>query len=331
MKGIVFIEKNPATGDLRNVSKELTYKLYTLLQPYKGEVIGIFAGDELPKDINELFKLGLNRLIYYKNDRLKNLQSFAYKNILTSMIKSEEPDIVLFGATHTGRDIAPLVSSALHTGLTADCTQLYIDEYKDKGNILFQRRPAFGGNILATIITPDERPMMASVREGVMQIPEKKLDNPVKLEEFKIDFDENWIKNEFLSIVEKESKVHFNSSDIIVAGGAGVGSVDNFGLIKKLAWTLKGEYGASRAAVDFGFAEKERQIGQTGHVVRPKLYIACGISGAVQHRAGMEESQKIIAINKDPDAPIFGIAHMGIVGDINETIPILLKYLKEEK
>lgn len=330
MRSAVFIEKNFQTGKMRNVTVELAWKAHTLMKPFNGEVVGVFAGDELPEDHKELFRYGIDRILFYKNPALKDLQSVAMKHILTSMVRHISPDIVLFGATHTGRDIAPLVASMLRTGLTADCTQLYIDDHKDKGKILFQVRPAFGGNILATIITPDNRPMMATVREGVMLLPEEKVDNPVKIEEFKTEFNREWIKNEFLEIIPKVSKVNFHAANIIVAGGAGVGSREDFKLLEQLAAVLGAEVGASRAAVDFGFAEKDRQIGQTGSVVRPKLYIACGISGSIQHRAGMEESKKIIAINKDPNAPIFAVAHMGIVGDLKEIIPVMIKYLREE-
>jgi len=331
MKTIVYIEKNPVTNMLRNVSLELAYKAYSLMKPFKGEVVGVFVGDGLPKDSDSLFSYGLNRLIHYTNPKLKNLQSIAYKNIVEQMIRSEEPDIVLFGATHTGRDIAPLIASSLKAGLTADCTQLYIDDYEDKGKILYQMRPAFGGNILATIITPEDRPMMATAREGVMLLPEEKLNHPVKMETFKTDFKDEWILSEFLEIVPKQKKVDFSVANIVVSGGAGVGSRESFDLIRQLAHALGGAVGASRAAVDFGFIEKDHQVGQTGSVVRPKLYVACGISGQIQHRAGMEESQKIIAINKDSNAPIFGIAHRGIVGDLKEIIPIMLHYLKEEE
>ena len=227
-----------------------------------------------------------------------------------------------------------MVSSSLKTGLTADCTQLFIDdlEYKneDKGKSLYQVRPAFGGNILATIVTPDNRPMMASVREGVMTLPEKKLENKPVLEEAKVNFINEWVKNEFLSIVPKKSSVNFDSKDVIIAGGAGVGSKENFALLHKLAALMDAEVGASRAAVDFGYTEKARQIGQTGTVVRPKLYIAVGISGQIQHRAGMEESMKIIAINTDPNAPIFNIASKGIVGDIKDILPKMIQSLREE-
>ena len=330
MKALVYIEKNNQTGKLRPVSLELAWKAHSLVEPFNGEVVGIFAGDNLPTDHEELFSYGVDRVLYYKNPALGTLQSTAMKHVLTGMVKQENADIVLFGATHNGRDIAPLVASKLKTGLTADCTQLVIDDYKDKGNILFQIRPAFGGNILATIITPDHRPMMATVREGVMLLPEETVKKPAKLEEFTMDFDNSWIKNEFLEIIPKISKVNFDHADIIVSGGAGVGSKENFRLLEQLAAVLGGEVGASRAAVDFGFIEKDHQVGQTGSVVRPKLYIACGISGSIQHRAGMEESKKIIAINKDPNAPIFDVAHMGIVGDLKEIIPVMIKYLREE-
>jgi electron transfer flavoprotein alpha subunit len=330
MKTVVFIEKNPVTNKLRDVSLELSAKAYSLMQPYNGEVVGVFVGDQLPEDSDLLFQYGLNRLVYTLKDELKHLHSIAYKNAIEAMIKKEAPQFVLFGATHTGRDIAPLISSSLVTGLTADCTQLYIDDYKDNGKILYQMRPAFGGNILATIITPNHTPTMATVREGVMRLPEKKVNHQVITESFDFDFDTLWIKNQFLKVVPKKRKVNFKSSNIIVAGGAGVGSKENFKLLYHLADALGGEVGASRAAVDYGYCDKARQIGQTGAVVRPKLYIACGISGSIQHRAGMAEANKIIAINSDPEAPIFGIAHLGIVEDLRTVIPMMVKYLKEE-
>jgi electron transfer flavoprotein alpha subunit len=330
MKTAVFIEKNPVTNKLRDVSIELAWKAYSLMEPFKGEVIGLFTGDSLPSDTELLFKYGVDKIVYYQKEELKHLHSIAYKNIICEMIKSENPDYVLFGATHTGRDIAPLVASNLHTGLTADCTQLYIDDYKDKGKKLFQMRPAFGGNILATIITPDHSPIMATVREGVMKLPEQGVNKPKNIQKFNINFKDEWVISKFLSVKPKAEKINLNKYDVIVAGGAGVGSKENFKHIFDLAHALSGEVGASRAAVDFGFTDKSRQIGQTGSVVRPKLYIACGISGSIQHRAGMEESSKIIAINTDPEAPIFSIAHVGIVGDLKEVIPTLIKYLKEE-
>lgn len=330
MKTMIYIEKNPLTQQARNVSLELTAKAYDLMKPFDGDVVGFYIGDELPQHYERFFKIGMTRLIFYHQPVLKHLHSKAYQKIAEAMILKEKPDIVLFGATHNGRDIAPLIASSLRTGLTADCTQLYIDDYKECGKILYQVRPAFGGNILATIVNPEHRPMMATIREGVLMIPDTHQNSPVLIEEFKIPFQSDWISHRVLEVIAKKLNVDFNKADIVVAGGAGVGSVDNFKLIFQLAQALGAEVGASRAAVDFGFTDKDRQIGQTGSVVRPKLYIACGISGSIQHRAGMEESKKIIAINTDPHAPIFQVAHMGIVGDLKDVIPVMIRYLKEE-
>ncbi len=240
------------------------------------------------------------------------------------------------GATPIGRDLGPRVSSALYSGLTADCTSLEIGPHEDKKagktyeNLLYQIRPAFGGNIIATIINPDCRPQMATVREGVMK---KEVLNPEykgkvkKLDVAQYVSDEDFI----VSVIERhmeEKKVNIKGAPIIVAGGYGVGSKENFKMLYELAEVLGGEVGASRAAVDSGYAEHERQIGQTGVTVRPKLYIACGISGQVQHRAGMEESAQIISINTDPDAPINSIADYVIHGDVGEVIPKMIRFYK---
>lgn len=330
MKIAVFIEKNPVTGVLRDVNRELCAKASALVEPFKGEVIGMFAGDVLPVDHKSLFAAGLNRMISLTDKRLKYSHTIVFSKVIEKMILSEDPDIVLFGATSMGREVAPLVSSSLKAGLTADCTHLYIDDFKDKGEILYQVRPAFGGNILATIISPDSRPVMSTVREGVMKVPEKVKKNREKFDDFKMDLDDNWFMNDFLKSFTKERKVNFNRSDIIIAGGAGVGSRENFELLQNLADMLGAELGGSRAAVDSGYIDKSRQIGQTGAVVRPKLYLAFGISGSIQHRAGMDESSKIIAVNIDPEAPIFGISHFGIVEDMKTVIPVMMRYLKED-
>lgn len=330
MKILIFIEKNPLSGKLRDVSVELSAKAYQLMKPFNGEVVGIFTGDKLPKDTDILFSYGLDRLIHYNNPGLANFHSVAYKNIIEKMILKEDPDIVLFGATNMGREVAPLISSSLQTGLTADCTQLYIDDFKNTGKILYQVRPAFGGNILATIISPDHRPTMSTVREGVMRLPDRQNKKEEKIESFNIVPDDLWFKDEFLEILKKEKKVNLNKSNIIIAGGAGVGSKENFKLLFDLAETLGAEVGGSRAAVDSGFIDKSRQIGQTGAMVRPKLYVSFGISGSIQHRAGMEESGKIIAVNTDINAPIFNISHFGIVEDMKVIIPVMIRYLKED-
>ena len=331
MKTVVYIEKNPINNKAREVSLELTAKAYSLMEPLDGEVVGAFIGEGLPNNSEELFTYGMDRLIHLTDERLDNLQSAVYKNIMCEMIKEEDPDIVLYGATHNGRDVAPLVASKLQTGLTADCTQLKVDDYRDKGKILYQIRPAFGGNIIATIVTPEDRPMMATVREGVMPLPADPPEKSMEVEKFNETIEEDLLLNEFIDVVKKDDTVNLNKADIVVSGGAGVGSEEDFKLIHDLADALGGDVGASRAAVDFGYVDEKRQVGQTGTVVRPKLYIACGISGQVQHRAGMEDAKKILAINTDPDAPIFDIAHKGVVGDLKEVIPTMLHYLKEEE
>ncbi|HDR67482.1 MAG TPA: electron transfer flavoprotein subunit alpha/FixB family protein, partial [Bacteroidaceae bacterium] len=249
----------------------------------------------------------------------------------------EKPQIGLFGATPVGRDLAPRIASALKCGLTADCTNLEIGDHHDKKsnttykNLLYQIRPAFGGNIVATIINPDTRPQLATVREGVMK--KEPLPVPSKGQVKKWNADEILKKEDFLvEIIDRhieEKKINIKSSPIIVAGGYGVGSKENFELLFELADVIGGEVGGTRAAVDAGFIEHDRQIGQTGITVRPKLYIACGISGQIQHRAGMMESSMIISINTDRNAPINSIADYVIIGDFAEVIPKLIKYYKK--
>jgi electron transfer flavoprotein alpha subunit len=253
---------------------------------------------------------------------------------------------VIFGATHMGRDLAPAVASALRCGLTADCTDLQIGDYEDKKtketftNVLHQIRPAFGGNIIATIVNARNWPQMATVREGVMKplSAEERNNRIIELSNNRIErivrhsshLDGIEIPVEVVEIVRKASSVNLKGARVIVAGGAGVGSKENFALLHELASVLGGAVGGSRAAVDLGYCEHERQIGQTGVTVRPALFISCGISGAVQHLAGMQDSAKIIAINTDRDAPIFKVAHYGIVGDLNVVIPKLIKAIKNK-
>ena len=257
--------------------------------------------------------------------------------VLTGLIKAEQPQIVLFGATCVGRDFAPRVSSALHSGLTADCTQLEIGDHTDAKSgktytdLLYQIRPAFGGNIIATIVNPDCRPQMATVREGVMR--KEYAAQPGRGEVRAIDW-KKFVKDTDLAvrIVERqieERKIDIKGAGIIVAGGYGMGSKENFKLVHELADVLGGEVGASRAAVDAGFTDHARQVGQTGVTVRPKLYIACGISGQIQHTAGMDQSSMVISINSDPEAPICKLADYAITGDVNDIIPKMIKYYKQ--
>ena len=268
---------------------------------------------------------------------LAPFRTLPHTAVMCGLIEQEKPQIVLFGATCIGRDFAPRVSSALHSGLTADCTQLVIGDHRDAKsgkeykNLLYQIRPAFGGNIIATIVNPDHRPQMATVREGVMR--KEYAAHPAAGEVKFIDW-KRYVKDSDLAvkIVERqieERKIDIKGANIIVAGGYGMGSKENFRLVHELAEVLGAEVGASRAAVDAGFTEPERQVGQTGVTVRPKLYIACGISGQIQHTAGMDQSSMVISINTDPEAPINKIADYAIVGDVNEIIPKMIKYYKQ--
>ncbi|MDE5706593.1 MAG: electron transfer flavoprotein subunit alpha/FixB family protein, partial [Alistipes sp.] len=264
-------------------------------------------------------------------------RTLPHTAVMCGLIEQEKPQIALFGATSIGRDFAPRVSSALFSGLTADCTQLEIGDHKDAKtgteykNLLYQIRPAFGGNIIATIVNPEHRPQMATVREGVMRKeyaaqPGAGEVKPIEWKKFIKDSD---LVVKILDRQIEERKINIKGASVVVAGGYGVGSKENFKLLHELADVLGGEVGASRAAVDAGFTEHARQIGQTGVTIRPKLYIACGISGQIQHTAGMDQSSMIISINTDPDAPINKIADYAITGDLNEIIPKMIKYYKQ--
>ena len=257
-----------------------------------------------------------------------------YSRIMNDLVLSQKPRIVLFGATIIGRDLAPRVASYTKSGLTADCTDLQISDVtylkNDYTELLLQIRPAFGGNIIATIITPNAPIQMATVREGVME--NHPLDKPTTGQITKVEYKHDPIDG-LVKIIERhqeENKINLKAAPIIVAGGYGMGSKENFEHILELAHVLGGEVAGSRAAVDAGFIPHERQVGQTGVTVRPKLYIACGISGAIQHRAGMQDANKIIAINNDPEAPIFDVCHYGIVGDAKDVIPKLIEVYKHK-
>lgn len=324
-------------GRVADVSLELLTKGRALAQRLGVKLEALVVGSNLDGVEDQIFPYGAD-LIYKVDDaRLYPYTSNPHASVLINLFKKIEPQIALMGATCIGRDLGPRVSSALHSGLTADCTALEIGDHKDAKSgmeykdLLYQIRPAFGGNIVATIVNPDHRPQMATVREGVMK---KEIANPdhrgevVNLDAHKYVSDEDFA----VEIIDRQiakSKINIKGAPIIVAGGYGVGSKENFQLLFDLADTLGAEVGASRAAVDAGFVEHERQIGQTGVTVRPKLYIACGISGQIQHIAGMQESSIIISINNDPDAPINKIADYVITGDIESVVPKLIKYYKK--
>lgn len=320
-----------------DVSLELLTKGRELADRLGVRLEAVVMGSGLAGLEEELAKYGADTVWVADDPIFAPFRTLPHTAVLTGLIKAEQPQIVLFGATCVGRDFAPRVSSALHSGLTADCTQLEIGDHTDAKSgktytdLLYQIRPAFGGNIVATIVNPDCRPQMATVREGVMK---KEVRDPeyrgvaIDLDPAKYVDDTDFVVEVIDRHIEK-SKVNIKNSPIIVAGGYGVGSKENFQLLFDLAATLGAEVGASRAAVDAGYIEHERQIGQTGVTVRPKLYIACGISGQIQHIAGMQESSIIISINNDPNAPINTIADYVITGDMEEVVPKLIKYYKK--
>jgi len=300
----------------------------------KGIVKAVVIGDKVESTAKETFRYGADEVLLIDHPSLKYFRKIPYSRIFTKLIEEFTPRIVLFGATVIGRDLAPRVASHTRSGLTADCTDLQISDVtylKEKfSKLLLQIRPAFGGNIIATIITPDVPVQMATVREGVMELTPLHIPNPIKITNVNFEPDPS---DELVRIIEQhreENRVNLKASPIIVAGGYGLGTKENFKLVEELAHTIGAEVAGSRAAVDAGFVTPDRQVGQTGVTVRPKLYIAIGISGAIQHRAGMQESQKIIAINNDPEAPIFDISHFGIVGDAMEVIPAFIEAYKNK-
>lgn len=324
-------------GKIADVSLELLTKGRELADKLGVKLEAIVIGDKLDGIEKQLFPYGVDVVYKVADDRLYPYTSNPHAAVLINLFKEIEPQICLMGATCIGRDLGPRVSSCLHSGLTADCTSLEIGDHKDPKtgkeyqNLLYQIRPAFGGNIVATIVNPECRPQMATVREGVMKKEIYNADHKgevVNLDASKYVNPEDFVVEILDRHIEK-SKVNIKNSPIIVAGGYGMGSKENFDLLFKLAETIGAEVGASRAAVDAGFCEHDRQIGQTGVTVRPKLYIACGISGQIQHIAGMQDSSIIISINNDPEAPINTIADYVINGNAEDVIPKLIKYYKK--
>ncbi len=324
-------------GRVAEVSLELLTKGRELATRLGVKLEALVLGDKLEGIENKLFPYGVDVVYKMQDDRLFPYTSLPHSSAVINLFKEIKPQICLMGATTIGRDLGPRVSSSLHSGLTADCTALEIGDHTDPRtkqeyrNLLYQVRPAFGGNIVATIVNPDHRPQMATVREGVMK--EEIFDPNYKGEVIDLDADKYVDPASYVvKIIDREiekSKINIKNAPIIVAGGYGVGSKEGFDLLFKLAHELHGEVGASRAAVDAGWVEHERQIGQTGVTVRPKLFIACGISGQIQHVTGMQESKIIVSINTDPNAPINDIADYVITGDVNEVLPKLIKYYKK--
>lgn len=323
-------------GQVAEVSLELLSKGRKLANDLKVELHGVLIGSKTKGLYKEIYSYGVDRLFVADDDRLFPFTTLPHASVITKLFEEQQPQVALFGATPVGRDLAPRVASALKCGLTADCTSLEIGDHTEPKtkieykNLLYQIRPAFGGNIIATIINPETKPQMATVREGVMK---KELVDPLyKGELVQLEVAKYVNETDFVvKIIERHiesQKINIKNAQIIIAGGYGVGTPENFKLLYELADVLGAQVGASRAAVDAGLVEHERQIGQTGVTVRPKLYIACGISGAVQHRAGMDQSAQIISINNDPNAPINQIADYAIIGDLAEVLPKMIKYYK---
>ena len=333
----IFVYIEMEGGKVADVSLELLTKGRELATTLGVKLEAVVIGENLAGMEKELARYGADTVWVADDKELAPFRTLPHTAVMCGLIEEEKPQIVLFGATCVGRDFAPRVSSALHSGLTADCTQLVIGDHKDAKtgteyeNLLYQIRPAFGGNIIATIVNPDHRPQMATVREGVMrkELAAKPGAGEVKPIDWKKFLKESDLVVKILDRQIEERKINIKGASVVVAGGYGVGSKENFKLIHELAEVLGGEVGASRAAVDAGFTEHARQVGQTGVTVRPKLYIACGISGQIQHTAGMDQSSMVISINTDPEAPINKIADYAITGDVNEIIPKMIKYYKQ--
>lgn len=325
-KGVwVFCEQK--NGAIQSIAYELLGKGRELADELDVELCGVLLGENMKTEAQKVIHRGVNKVYLVDSSKLKHYQNEPYSKVLVKLIKEYKPEIVLCGATFIGRSLISRVAISIHAGLTADCTGLEIDK---ENKLLLQTRPAFGGNIMATIICPNHRPQMATVRHKVMKEAEINNHHRGKIIEKSYDGEDYSSRTTLLDIVEEiEETVNLTEADIIVSGGRGLQNAENFKLIEGLAKVLGGAVGASRAAVDSGWKTYSHQVGQTGKTVCPKIYIACGISGQVQHLVGMQSSDIIVAINKDPHAPIFNIATYGVVGDLFEVLPELTKRFKE--
>ncbi|HUT36096.1 MAG TPA: electron transfer flavoprotein subunit alpha/FixB family protein [Planctomycetota bacterium] len=331
---LVFAEQDG--GKIAEVSLELLSKGRELADDLGQSLAAILLGHQLADQPRQLIAFGCDTVYVADDPRLAVYTTLPYAQVVSEVVADRQPEVVIFGASPAGRDLAPRVASRLRTGLTADCTNLQIGDHTDPvrktqyRDLLYQIRPAFGGNIIATIVTPEHRPQMATVREGVMRMPQADPARTGEVVPVQVALGPEATVVRIIERVKAERKVNLKGAKVIVAGGAGVGSAEGFELVRELAHTLGGEVGASRAAVDAGYIARDHQVGQTGTTVRPKLYIAAGISGSIQHRAGMAESGQILAINTDPEAPIFSFAHYGIVGDLFEVIPKMIEAYKSK-
>lgn len=324
----VFIET--ANDQMRNVGLELLNPGRQLADELKEKLVAVIIGKEVAQHAKELTAYGADEVIVVEGDEYAHYNTDGYTNVMVQLVEKYKPSTILIGATNNGRDLGPRVSCRLHTGLTADCTSLSIDE--ETGNIAWTR-PAFGGNLMARILCPNTRPQIGTVRPGVFKKAPKHDVEEVKVITEKISTPAEMIRTKLIDFIKVEGgeEVNLEEAEVIVSGGRGLKCPENFSLIKELASVMGATVGSSRAAVDAGWISHIHQVGQTGKTVGPKVYIACGISGAIQHVAGMSSSDYIIAINKDPDAPIFDIADYGIVGDMFEIIPKLIEEIKKIK
>ncbi|HDM10415.1 MAG: electron transfer flavoprotein subunit alpha [Deltaproteobacteria bacterium] len=325
-KGVwVFAEQRG--GDLKRVSLELLGKAQELAADLGQEVAAVLLGHNVSGLCDQLAEYGAEKIYLADHPELENFRTVTYTDVIESLVRQYKPNILLMGATHIGRDLAPRVSRRVGVGLTADCTELSIDPDE---KILLQTRPAFGGNVMATIANRYSRPQMATVRPGVMEAKKKPVNGQIIKHE--VQLSPKGLQTKILeSVREDKKRVDLAQAKVIVAGGRGVGDAQGFKKLEELAELLGGEVAGTRVAVEEGWIPQERQIGQTGQTVRPELYIACGISGAIQHRAGMMNSRYIIAVNKDARAPIFQVSDWGIVGDLHEVIPEMISRLKEQQ
>ena len=325
----VYVLAEQRDGNIQKVAFELVGEATKLAKDLNEQVVAILLGDGVTAKAEELIQHGADKVIVVDDPMLAKYATEPYAKAITAIIKEFDPEIVLYGATSIGRDLAPRVSARVHTGLTADCTKLEIAE---DTKLLNMTRPAFGGNIMATIVCKDHRPQMATVRPGVMKALAKDEARKGEVVDFKVDFTDADMNVKIREVVKGDSKtVDITEAKVLISGGRGIGSPDFFEKLQELADVLGGVVSASRAAVDSGWIAKDRQVGQTGKTVRPDLYMACGISGAIQHVAGMESAEYIVAINTNDTAPIFDVADLGIVGDVKAIVPKLTEAIAKRK
>ena len=336
----VYVFAQQVDNEISGIALELLGKGKELAAKLETEVTAVLIGYNVKNLADKLAEYGADKVILVDDPELETYRTEPYAHALASVIEKYKPEIVLVGATAIGRDLGPTVSARVKTGLTADCTVLEIGDFplvaipgqEQKHNQLLMTRPAFGGNIMATLMCPRTKPQMATVRPGVMKRIDKDETRKGELIKFDVDFTEADMNVEILEVVKSDKKsVDLTEAKLIVSGGRGIGSPQGFDMIRDVADALGAEVGSSRACVDAGWIEKDRQVGQTGKTVRPDLYMACGISGAIQHVAGMEGSELVISINKNDTAPIFEVSDLGIVGDVKQILPKLADAIRKYK